>query len=144
MKRQSEELFFEYVTKPTGNANGIEFAIPDDYIMIPGDIIELIISENGNYGGVSYYAKIVCYRPNFGGDVGFECDIAPLSGKLTAAAGGFTDLNAATTGYDDSGKLASIILYSKEGTNVLVDPNANHVVNMIVHRSKAVVDLYYL
>ena len=137
-------MFFKYVTKPKGEANGIEFAIPDDYIPIPGDIIEMIISENGNYGSVSYYAKIVCYRPNFGGDVGFDSDIAPLSGKLTAATGGFTDLNAATTGYDGSGKLASIILYSKEGTNVLVDSNANHVVNMIVHRSKAIIDLYYL
>lgn len=144
MKRQSEELFFKYLTKPKGSDNGIEFAIPDDYNLIPGDLIELIISENGNYGGVSYYAKIVCYRPNFGSDVGFDLDVAPLSGKLTAAAGGFTDLYAATTGYNGSGKLSSIILYSKEGTNVLIDSNADHVVNMIVHRSKAVIDLYYL
>lgn len=144
MKRQSEELFFKYVTKPKGSDNGIEFAKPADYIPIPGDIIEMIISENGNYGSVSYYAKIVCYRPNFGGDVGFDFDIAPLCGKLTATAGGFTDLNAVALGYDGSGNPSSIVLYSKEGTNVLVDSNANHVVNMIVHRSKAVVDLYYL
>ena len=144
MKRQDEELFFKYVTKPTGSNNAIEFAKPAEYIPIPGDIIEMIISENGNYGSVSYYAKIVCYRPNFGGDVGFDFDIAPLSGKLTAAAGGFTDLDAVTLGYTDSGKPASIILCSKEGTNVLVDSNANYVVNMIVNRSKAVVDLYYL
>ena len=144
MKRQSEELFFEYVTKPTGSDNGIEFAKPADYIPIPGDIIELIISENGNYGSVSYYAKIVCYRPNFGADVGFDFDIAALSGKLTAAAGGFTDLDTVTLGYGEEGKLSSFILYSKQGTNVLIDSNADHVVNMIVHRSKATIDLYYL
>ena len=62
MKRQLENLFFKYKGYPSQkSADSITFNLPDDYEPIPGDIIEMIVSENQNKGYVSYYAKLVCY-----------------------------------------------------------------------------------
>ena len=144
MKRQSEELFFKYITRPTqseGNTNQISFGIPSDYSPIPGDIVEMIVSEKGSYGFVSYYAKLVCYRPNFGEDVGFYRDFAALSGKLELPDGSFTDLDTAQMSGDEK---LDVGLYAKSGTTIHFDAGADHVVNLFVHRSKAFVDLYYL
>lgn len=144
MKRQSEELFFKYITRPTqseGNLNQVSFAIPSDYSPIPGDIVEMIISEKGSYGFVSYYAKLVCYRPNFGKEVGFYRDFAALSGKLELPDGTFTDLDTAQLSGDEK---LTIDLYAKSGTTIQFDNGYDHVVNLFVHRSKAIVDLYYL
>ena len=66
MKRQSEELFFDYMTKPrkTGN-NDIIIDVPDDIEFIPGDIIDMIVSENSVFGGVSYCARLICYKYDY-------------------------------------------------------------------------------
>ena len=143
MKRQIEDLFFKYNTTPRqGGANNIQFDLPDVYQPIPGDIIEMIISERGSNGFVSYYAKLVCFRypdsdENFTG-----LDITSIDGNLRDDNKGYSRLFSAS--YILNGQKKSISLYGPDDAVVTIEKTVTNTVNMIVHRSTAPIDLYYL
>ena len=139
MKRQENELFFKYKTKPINISGGIGFELPNEYKPIPGDIIQIIISENSYGGFVSYYGELVCYRYYDVGDpfVGIEA----LDGKLTTE-NGKVKLES-TTLIQEEGK-NFIYLYGPGGTTPIIEETAENTVNMIVHRSKGIIDLYFM
>lgn len=137
MKRLSEELFFQYnSTSFQQGVNGIKFYIPDGYDPIPGDIIEMIISEGTTGGAVSYYAKLVVYKDDSG-----NIYTDALDGKLESAVNGFLRLLYASISEQDGKKIIS--LFANDGEEVLVESQRN-LVNMIVHRSNAEIELYTL
>ena len=137
MKRQSEELFFKYISKATAQGiSGIVFDIPDEYEPIPGDIIEMIISDNGTSGAATYYAKLVVYK-----DPGDYMYIDALDGKLKGADSGFYPLLWAS--YNKENGKKTITLFANDNEAVLVETQGN-LVNLIVHRSKAEIELYTL
>ena len=139
MKRQSEELFFKYETTPIQIESGIAFELPSDYDPIPGDIIEMIVSEGGSIGGVCYYAHLVCYR--YVSQEIYHSQIEALDGRLINSTDGFLTLDYSSYEKTEGKKL--IKLYAPNGTTPFFD-STNHLVNLIVHRSKAVIDLISL
>ena len=144
MKRQSEDLFFKYNTTPRQDgANGIQFDLPDVYQPIPGDIIEMIISESGTNGFVSYYAKLVCFRyPDSNGNF-TGLDITAIDGRLRDENTQYSRMISASYILDNQNK-KSISLYGPDEAVVTIETEATNTVNMIVHRSTAPIDLYYL
>ena len=139
MKRQSEELFFKYKTKAIEIESGIAFELPSDYDPIPGDIIEMIVSEGGSTGGVTYYAHLVCYR--YENKEIYHSQIEALGGRLMNSTDGFLTLDYSSYEKTEGKKL--INLYAPNGTTPFFD-STEHMVNLIVHRSKAVIDLFSL
>ena len=139
MKRQSEELFFNYIANPTqGQNDEINIDVPDEIELLPGDIIEMIVSEAPNFGGVSYYARLICYKH----ESDHEKDVGLLSGLL--APGSADDpLVAVSANLLDTGGKTFICLHSSAGTSVAFDSASNFLVNMIIHRSKKEITLYY-
>lgn len=134
MKRQSEELFFKYISNASRPNNSyLIFSIPDDYEPLYGDIIEMIISEPNTYGGATYYAKLVVYKE--GDDIYFGV----LDGRLKGEAGEIYPLKSA--GYNNSVGNKSITLYANDQEIVLFSEEGN-LINMIVHRPKAEMELY--
>ena len=142
MKRQVEDLFFKYKGHPSRQNNeSIIFNLPDDYEPLPGDIIEMIVSENQNKGYVSYYAKLVCYSDaeNQNNDIQIEA----LDGKLEDANATTIPLESSLyTKNEEHKKFVQLI--TKSGLVVLFDDGADYLVNLIVHRSKGDVGLYFL
>ena len=137
MKRQSEVLFFQYIsTSSKQGVNGIKFYVPDVYEPIPGDIIEMIISDSGSYGGVTYYAKLVAYKDNGGYKY-----IEALDGRLASANSGFFRLLYASISEEEGKKI--VTLFANDNEDVLIEPQGN-LVNLIVHRSKAEITLNVL
>ena len=140
MKRQSEELFFNYIAHPTQGANNeLNIDVPDDIEFLPGDIIEMIVSEYPNFGGVSYCARLICYKHESDN----EKDVGLLSGLL--APGTADDpLVAVAANLSVTGGKTFICLHSSAGTSVAFDSSSNFLVNMIIHRSKKEITLYYI
>lgn len=135
MKRQSEELFFQYKSAASNKGqSGINFDMPKEYEPLPGDIIEMIISEPDMFGAASYYAKLVFYK-----DIDGYVYVDALNGKLKGDNGVSGQLISA--GYYNEGGKKTISLFANDGVIVLVT-NQGNLVNMIVHRSKAEIELY--
>lgn len=134
MKRQSEELFFKYISKASRPNNSyLIFSIPDDYEPLYGDIIEMIISEPNTYGGATYYAKLVVYKD------GNDIYTGVLDGRLKGDAGEIYPLQSAS--YDNSVGNKSITLYANDQEIVAFSEEGN-LINMIVHRPKTEMELY--
>ena len=141
MKRQSEELFFNYKTKPRKAANNdIIIDVPDDIEFIPGDIIDMIVSENTVVGGVSYCARLICYKYNHGG---YKVDVGLLSGLLEDEIGDYSLPALLASLLIKDGK-KSVWIRSNVGTTVSLDESAEFLVNIIIHRSKKEIELYYV
>ena len=140
MKRQSEELFFNYMANPTQEQNNeINIDVPDEIEFLPGDIIEMIVSESPNFGGVSYCARLICYKH----ENDHEKDVGLISGLL--APGSADDpLVAVTANLLVTGGKTFICLHSSVGTSVAFDGTSKFLVNMIIHRSKKEITLYYI
>ena len=134
MKRMVEELFFKYISNASRPNNSyLIFSIPDDYEPLQGDIIEMIVSEPNNYGGATYYAKLVVYK---------EYDdiyIGVLDGRLKGEAGEIYPLVSASYNIDVGKK--SITLYAKDQDVVIFSEEGN-LINMIVHRPKVEMEFY--
>ena len=141
MKRQSEELFFKYIAKPTQktNKNVLNINLPSDYSPIAGDIIEIFISDNQNVGYITYSAKLVIYKPV---NTDILYDIAAISGKLAHTDSTFEELDSAYLTIDNGVKFVTLVAPS--GQEIFFDASAKYIVNLIVHRSKASIDLYEL
>ena len=134
MKRLSEELFFNYLSNSTRQGNScVIFSIPNEYEPLPGDIVELFISEPNTYGGLTYYAKIVIYK---GED---EIHTESVNGWLKGDDGAKYPLKTAAY-YDRLGK-KTIYLFADDNVNVLFNEEGN-LVYMIVHRPKVEMELY--
>ena len=148
MKRQCEELFFNYIANPKQNSeNNIAFDLPDGYEPLPGDIIEMIISENQNMGFVSTYLRLVCYKPKNAAGTNIITYIAALAGKLPQVDNDLPlDLIDADIQEFDGKKY--VVCFSAPGTKIDFQrtdlPNVVNFVNMIVNRSKGAIELYYL
>ena len=139
MKRQSEELFFNYMAKPTQSQNTeINFDVPDEIEFLPGDIIEMIVSESPNYGGVSYCARLICYKH----ESDHEKDVGLLSGLLAPETAN-DPLVAVGANLLVTGGKTFICLHSSIGTSVAFDTSSEFLVNLIIHRSKKEITLYY-
>lgn len=142
MKRQVEDLFFKYKGQPSQQStDSITFNLPDDYEPFPGDIIEMIVSENQTKGYVSYYAKLICYSDaeNQINDI----EIEALDGKLEDAVATTIPLESSLYIKNEEHK-KSVQLNTSSGHAVLFDNGANYTVNLIVHRTKGDVGLYFL
>ena len=134
MKRQSEELFFKYISNASRPNNSyLIFSIPNDYEPLHGDIIEMIISEPNTYGGATYYAKLVVYKE------GDEIYLSALDGRLKGDAGKIYPLETASYNTDAGNK--TITLYAKDKDIVIFSEEGN-LINMIVHRPKAEMEFY--
>ena len=143
MKRQSEELFFNYMTKPRKSENNdIIIDVPDDIEFIPGDIIEMIVSENSVVGGVSYCARLICYKYDYAG-ANQTIDVGLLSGLLVDENGDYPLPALIASLIIENGK-KSVWIRSNTGTTVSLDESAKFLVNIIIHRSKKEIDLYYI
>ena len=142
MKRQSEEVFFKYNTIPTqsdNQTNSININLPSNYSPIAGDIVELFISENQNTGYLTYYAKLLFYKPL---NTNKLYDVAAINGRLAATENNFAELESAEI--NEKNGVFFFTLNTPFGTAIDFDPSGTHIVNLIVHRSKASIDLYYL
>ena len=140
MKRQSEELFFRYITKPKqDDSNEILIEVPDEIEFLPGDVIEVFVSETQNIGGLTYCARLICYKLNSKDNI----DVGLLSGLLADSIGAYNLPAVAASLVDLEGK-KYIWIRSDTGTNVLVEKSAEILVNMTIHRSKKEIELYYI
>lgn len=146
MKRQCEELFFNYIAHPKQNAsNSISFDLPEGFEPLPGDIIEIMASENGSTGYLANYIRVVCYvQPDVQGFQ--ETDAAALGGHL-ANPNDNTLIPLVSANLQKMGEKIYVNCFAAEGVNVeFVNTNTgtNNLVNMIVHRSVGKVELYVL
>ena len=134
MKRQSEELFFKYISSASQQGNNcVIFHMPDEYEPLQGDIIEMIISEPDTYGGATYYAKIILYKD------GDDIYTAALDGRLKGNDGSIYTLYTASYNINAGNKL--LYLFANDNANIAFNEQGN-LVNMIVHRPKAGIELY--
>ena len=138
MKRQSEEIFFNYIANYVeAQGNEIKFQVPNEIEFLPGDIIDLIVSERPNIGGVSYCARLICFKNSNGLEFGL------LSGLLANENGDYPLVALYAYNYISADK-KFIALNSDTGTTILCDPSATFFVNLIIHRSKKEIELYYV
>ena len=138
MKRQSEELFFKYNTIPTKyNKSAINVKLPSDYSPIAGDVIEIFISEDQNFGFISYYANLLVYKPV---NSGILYDFTAISGKLPILGDTFVQIDMASLSIIDGVKFVTLSVPSEK--EVFLDPSSNYLVCLIVHRSKTSIELY--
>ena len=138
MKRQNEELFFNYeINAYQKNPFELIVELPNEFYPFQGDIIEMIISEGVSAGGASYYAKLVCFGY---GDLG-QIQIDALDGKLETE-NGFASLIYANYGIEEGKKIVTLL--ASETETVTLESGRKYLVNMIVHRSNGKIKLYYL
>ena len=134
MKRLYEELFFKQISTSSRQDNRtVIFTIPNEYEPLYGDIVEMIISEPNTFGGATYYAKLVVFKD------GADIYLGVLDGRLKGDDGKIYPLVAANYSNIDGKK--SIYLFADDGVNVLFNEQEN-LVNMIVHRPRAEIELY--
>ena len=143
MKRQSEELIFKYEATPIlKDTNGILFVLPPEYDPIAGDNIELFASENVQNGQLSYYANLVCFQYKTENN-GYSKEIATLGGKIEVESSEYAPLAGSYLDLYENNR--AVVLYIKAGSKYPpFIPGAENqcIVNIIVHRSKAKIDLY--
>ena len=138
MKRQSEDLFFNFDAKYVeAQENEIKFQVLNEIEFLPGDIIDMIVSESPNIGGVSYCARLICFKNSNGIDLGL------LSGLLANNNGDYP-LVALYAYKFISGNKKFIALQSDTGTTISFDATATFSVNIIIHRSKKEIELHYV
>ena len=138
MKRQSEELFFKDNTIPSKtDKSAINVKLPSDYSPIAGDTIEIFISEDQNFGYISYYANLLVYKPI---NSGILYDITAISGKLPILGDTFVQIDMAYLSIIDGVKFVTLSVPSEK--EVFLDPSSNYIVSLIVHRSKTSIELY--
>ena len=141
MKRQSEELFFRYMTKPKQDeSNEILIEVPDEIEFLPGDVIEVFVSETQNIGGLTYCARLICYKLNGENNI----EVGLLSGLLADNVGAYNLPAVAASYLADMGGKRYIWIRSETGTSVLVEKASEILVNMTIHRSKKEIELYYI
>ena len=143
MKRQENELFFRYKAHQLrGGNDNIFFDLPDGFVPLPGDIIEMMVSENISMGYVTHYIKVVCFI-NLTAET-FSTDLAAVDGRLQGTSGEIYILNYVNYNERDGRKY--IDCYAPENSNVAFYPEneATYMINMIVHRTVGNVGLYYL
>ena len=146
MKRQCEDLFFNYIAHPKQNAsNSISFDLPEGFEPLPGDIIEIMTSENASTGYLANYIRVVCYvQPDV---QGFQVtDAAALGGHL-ANPNDNTPIPLVTANLQKVDGKIYVNCFAAEGVNVeFVNTNqgTNNLVNVIVHRSLGKVELYVI
>ena len=141
MKRQSEELFFNYIANPTQGANNeINIDVPDDIEFIPGDIVEMIVSERPNIGGLSYYARLICYKKDDGAG-GTGLGIALLNGLLASKTGDYPIVAKAATLWIPKERYITLL---SDLDDVYLPEGGTFSVNLIIHRSKSEIELYYV
>ena len=141
MKRQTEELFFNYIANPTQGAyNEININVPDEIDFLPGDIIEMIVSERPNTGGVSYCARLICYDYDDGGG-GTGLNVGLLSGLLANKDGDYPIPAKAASLWIPKERYIS--LYS-DVDSVYFPEGSTFSVNLSIHRSKKEITLYYV
>ena len=140
MKKQSEELIFKYKIKPQKDGtHGVLFELPLNYHPLPGDIIELIISENENTGGVDYYARLVCFPV----PEDLNKQVAVLDGRIENNNGEMVNLYSSYLKYYENG-YAIVLSLETDGTIVPPFVGENDcIVNLIVYRSKSKLELYW-
>ena len=134
MKRQVEDLFFKYKGHPyLEGTDAVVVNLPEDYDPLPGDIIEMIVSENQEKGYVTYYAKLICYS-----DAENQIDamnIEALDGKLVNVDSTSIPLDSCTYLIKEDNKKYVQLVTSPELT-VYVNNSADYIINVIVHRAK--------
>ena len=91
----------------------------------------MIISEPNTFGGPTYYAKIIVFKD------GNDFYSNALDGRLKGNDGSIYPLNTATISVEN--KL--VYLFADDNAVVLFNEQGN-LVNMIVHRPKAGIELY--
>ena len=146
MKRQCEELFFNYVAHPKQNAsNSISYDLPEGFVPLPGDIIEIMATESGNTGYVANHIRVVCYvQPNVQGIQ--EADAASLGGHL-ANPNNNNLIPLVSANIQKFDGIYYLNCFAAEGVEVEfqpTEPGFINLVNMIVHRSMGKVELYVL
>ena len=139
MKRQENELFFNYKAHPVQpSADCISFDLPDGFVPQVGDIIEMLVSENGSIGVVSHYVKAVCFI-----DVTsetFATGLASIDGRLANVDGNFDNLIGAF--YNEREGKRYVDCYGPENSKIDFDAQYSYIVNLIVHRTVGQVELY--
>ena len=143
MKRQVEDLFFKYKGHPLqSNPDNISFDLPVGFVPQQGDIIEMMISEDGSKGYVSHYVKVVCFLAvNSENPVP---DLASVYGRLSDINGGFLSLTHVY--YNERNGRNYIDCYAADGSQIDFYPeiDASYLINLIVHRTVGQVGLYFL
>ena len=93
----------------------------------------MIISEPDTYGGATYYAKVILYKD------GDDIYSSALDGRLKGNDGSIYPLDTAS--YHNNVGNKSIYLFANDNANIALNEQGN-LVNMIVHRPKAGIELY--
>lgn len=144
MKRQTEDVFIKYkATASQDSVTNINFSIPDDVDFLPGDFVEMIISETPNFGGVGYYAKLLCYKTITDNPLESQNMVELIYGKLANGGDGDYPVQAKSAAFHDENGKKYIALYTEAPDAVFYEQGSQYFVNMIIHRSNNVIECPY-
>ena len=144
MKRQTEDIFIKYkATAYQDVATNINIEIPEDVDFLPGDFVEMIISETPNFGGVGYYAKLVCYKIMDNNSLEIRKNVELVYGFLANGGDGDYPVQAKSASLSTDGNKKYISFYTEAPDAVFYQQGSKYFVNMIIHRSNNVIECPY-